>query len=64
MEGPSSAKTLIRSCFVPSRQFCDYYKHYSSAELKYMPLNTVIYGPINHGDMIYEEPPPESDEVG
>ncbi|GIY17622.1 PHD finger protein 10 [Caerostris extrusa] len=27
-------------------QFQDYYKEYSSDELKYLPLNTVLYGPL------------------
>ncbi|CAG0886715.1 unnamed protein product [Darwinula stevensoni] len=36
-------------------QFCDNYKMYTPAELKYMPLNTVLYGPMQKPDSEGEE---------
>uniref|UniRef100_A0A8D8XT42 PHD finger protein 10 n=1 Tax=Cacopsylla melanoneura TaxID=428564 RepID=A0A8D8XT42_9HEMI len=41
-------------------QYCDYYKEYTPTELRYLPLNTVIYGPMQPnerftGDMSYSE---------
>ncbi|XP_025198908.1 uncharacterized protein LOC112597185 isoform X2 [Melanaphis sacchari] len=31
-------------------QFCDYYATYSSEDLRYLPLNTVMYGPLKSVD--------------
>nr|XP_018917462.1 PREDICTED: uncharacterized protein LOC109044279 [Bemisia tabaci] len=36
-------------------QFTDYYKRYSAAELRYLPLNTVLYGPIKPYNVVVRE---------
>ncbi|CAG0897414.1 unnamed protein product [Cyprideis torosa] len=52
---PEATKPGIYPIALTPAQYCDFYKTYTSAELKYMPVNTVLYGPINHGDMIIDE---------
>ncbi|KAI5724100.1 hypothetical protein M8J76_015385 [Diaphorina citri] len=36
-------------------QYCDYYKEYTATELKYMPLNTVLYGPLQPNEQYLDE---------
>jgi hypothetical protein len=47
-------------------QYQDYYKKYSSNELKYFPLNSAIYGPPKKFNTIFADPnePTDSESEG